>query len=48
MPVQVFSHGAMPYARLTAVETAMSVGVGMRLAQPADCPTTLYELMLRM
>lgn len=27
---EMFSFGAMPYARLTAVETAMAVGVGKR------------------
>ena len=46
--IQVLSFGTMPYARLTSVETAISVGIGVRLAQPADCSAKLYKLMLRM
>lgn len=45
---EVFAHGATPYAKLTAVEAAMSIGIGMRLQQPIGCPAGLYQLMKRM
>lgn len=45
---EVFSDGRTPYARLTAVETAISIGVGKRLAQPLCCPALLYKTMLQM
>lgn len=45
---EVFSFGATPYAGLTAVNTAISIGIGKRLPQPSSCPSMLYSMMLQM
>lgn len=45
---EVLSRGKTPYTGMTAVETAMAVGVGKRLPMPAGCPESVYQLMLDM
>ena len=45
---ECYSLGKEPFADLTALETAMAVGSGTRLAQPPGCPDIVYELLQAM
>jgi len=45
---ECYSLGKEPFADLTALETAMAVGSGTRLAQPPGCPEIVYELLQAM
>jgi len=42
---EVFSYGQLPYPRLTALETMLAIGTGVRLPRPAHCPAGMYRLM---
>eukprot|EP00051_Salpingoeca_urceolata_P016010 m.210632 g.210632 ORF g.210632 m.210632 type:complete len:1496 (-) comp18565_c0_seq1:394-4881(-) len=44
---EVFSFGATPYGRMSAVECMMSVAMGMRLRKPVGCPEDTYAVMMR-
>jgi len=45
---ECYSLGMEPFSDLTAVETAMAVGSGKRLAQPQQCPDEVYDLLQAM
>eukprot|EP01117_Protostelium_nocturnum_P006517 TRINITY_DN2349_c0_g1_i1.p1 TRINITY_DN2349_c0_g1~~TRINITY_DN2349_c0_g1_i1.p1 ORF type:complete len:731 (+),score=292.86 TRINITY_DN2349_c0_g1_i1:338-2530(+) len=45
---EIFTKGdKMPYSGLSNIETVEAVIKGIRLRRPEECPTEIYELMLR-
>lgn len=45
---EILSLGAPPFGPMSALEVAMAVSAGERLARPAACPAAVYHLMLQM
>eukprot|EP00048_Salpingoeca_helianthica_P004293 m.75481 g.75481 ORF g.75481 m.75481 type:complete len:938 (+) comp13135_c0_seq2:369-3182(+) len=43
---EIYSHGAMPYHIMTNKEVFEEIVKGYRLLKPADCPDTMYQVML--
>ncbi len=43
---EMFTQGTKPYENLDNIQVQMEVVRGYRLPQPADCPDSLYRLML--
>lgn len=44
--MELFTHGCEPFLGMTNSEVTESVKMGYHMPQPAECPDTLYQIML--